>query len=98
MIVKAINEDLQRVGLTYEDANKRLYKMLTAKSMDDVENENIEAKKIAFYAHVLKPKYIHQVSKWETKLGKSIALWNNEELREFEDYFIKRFINDKFVT
>lgn len=91
MIVKAINEDIQRVSMTYiECLNIKIQRSMMYglnHALYKYENE----KKMTFEALALKPKYLRFIGMKEKEYG-SALLWSSELINKVDNEFIQKYM------
>ena len=91
MIVKAVNEDIQRIEMNYLDCliikseKDLMYTLDHALQRDKVE------RKAYFDALVLKPKYVRFIQNKEKEYG-SALMWSKEFIDKLDNEFIQKYM------
>ena len=91
MIVKAVNEDIQRIEMNYLDCliiktqRSLMYTLNHALQKDKAE------RKAYFDAITLKPKYIRFIQEKEKTYGPAL-MWSREFIDELDNEFMKKYM------
>lgn len=92
-IIKAVNDNIEPIQLTYKE-------VLTTR----IKNFEMKDLNIAMMEHNLEEEARRLIPIWnaelvvrEMKLGKKLAMWSNDQYREFEDYFADKYISNRIV-
>ena len=91
MIVKAVNEDIQRIEMNYLDCliikseKDLMYTLDYALQRDKIE------RKAYFDALTLKPKYVRFVKEKEKEYG-SALMWSKEFIDKLDNEFIQKYM------
>lgn len=88
-VVKAVNGNIEPILLTREEVLDTRIKNFEMKDLNIAMMEYSIAKE----AERLAPIWSAEIIVKEMKLGKKIAMWSNEQYKEFEDYFANKYIN-----
>ena len=92
-VVRAVNDNIEPIPLTREEVLDTRIKNFEMKDLNIAMMEYSIVKE----AEKLVPIFSAEVIVREMKLGKKIAMWSNEQYKEFEDYFANKYINNKIV-
>ena len=91
MIVKAINEDIQRVEMNYLDALIIKSERDLMYTLDHAIQRDKAERKAYFDAITLKPKYIRFVQTKEKEYG-SALMWSREFIDKLDNEFIQKYM------
>ena len=92
-VVKAVNGNIEPILLSRQEVLDTRIKNFEMKDLNIAMMEYSIAKE----AEKLVPIFNAEVIVREIKLGKKLAMWSNEQYKEFEDYFANKYINNKIV-
>lgn len=92
-VVKAVNGNIEPILLSRQEVLDTRIKNFEMKDLSIAMMEYSIAKE----AEKLVPIFSAEVIVREMKLGKKLAMWSNEQYKEFEDYFANKYINNKIA-
>ena len=91
MIVKAINEDIQRIEVNYLDVLIIKSERTSMYTLDHAPQRDKAERKAYFDAITLKPKYIRFVREKEKEYG-SALMWSREFIDKLDNEFMKKYM------
>ena len=91
MIVKAINEDIQRVEMNYLDCLIIKSERDLMYTLDHALQRDKAERKAYFDAVTLKPKYIRFIQEKEKAYG-SALMWSREFIDKLDNEFIQKYM------
>ena len=91
MIVKAINEDIQRVEMNYPDCLIIKSERDLMYTLDHALQRDRAERKAYFDAITLKPKYIRFIQAKEKEYGPA-TMWSREFIDKLDNEFIKKYM------
>ena len=91
MIVKAINEDIQRVEMNYLDCLIIKSERDLMYTLDHALQRDKAERKAYFDAVTLKPKYIRFIQEKEKTYG-SALMWSREFIDKLDNEFIQKYM------
>lgn len=92
-VVKAVNGNIEPILLSRQEVLDTRIKNFEMKDLNIAMMEYSIVKE----AERLAPIWSAEVIVREMKLGKKLAMWSNEQYKEFEDYFANKYINNKIA-
>lgn len=92
-VVKAVNGNIEPILLSRQEVLDTRIKNFEMKDLNIAMMEYSIVKE----AERLAPIWSAEIIVREMKLGKKLAMWSNEQYKEFEDYFANKYINNKIV-
>ena len=91
MVVKAINEDIQKVDMNYLDALIIKSERVTMYTLDHALQRYKAERKAYFDALRLKPKYIRFIQTKEKEYGPA-TMWSREFIDKLDNEFIQKYM------
>jgi predicted metallopeptidase len=91
MIVKAINEDIQRINMSYIKCLNIKMQRSMMYSLDHALYRFEAEKKMCFEALTLKPKYLRFIQVKEKEYGSAI-MWSSEFINKIDNEFIQKYM------
>ena len=91
MIVKAINEDIQRVEMNYPDCLIIKSERDLMYTLDHALQRDKAERKAYFDAVTLKPKYIRFIQEKEKTYGPAL-MWSREFIDKLDNEFIQKYM------
>ena len=91
MIVKAVNDDIQRVDLNYLDCLIIKTQRSMMYSLDHALQRDKAERKAYFDALALKPKYVRFIQNKEKEYG-SALMWSKEFIDKLDNEFIQKYM------
>ena len=91
MIVKAINEDIQKIETNYLDILIVKTQRSLMYTLDQALQKDKAEKKAYFDAITLKPKYIRFIQVKEKEYG-SALMWSREFIDKLDNEFIQKYM------
>lgn len=91
MIIKAVNDDIQRVDLNYLDCLIIKTQRSMMYSLDHALQRDKAERKAYFDAITLKPKYVRFIQIKEKEYG-SALMWSREFIDKLDNEFIQKYM------
>ena len=91
MIVRAVNEDIQRVDMNYLDCLIIKTQRSLMYTLDHALQKDKAERKAYFDAITLKPKYIRFIQEKEKTYGPAL-MWSREFIDKLDNEFIQKYM------
>ena len=91
MIVRAVNEDIQRVDMNYLDCLIIKTQRSLMYTLDHALQKDKAERKAYFDAITLKPKYIRFIQEKEKTYGPAL-MWSREFIDKLDNEFMKKYM------
>ena len=91
MIVKAVNEDIQKINMNYLDCLIIKTQRSLMYTLDHALQKDKAERKAYFDAITLKPKYIRFIQEKEKTYGPAL-MWSREFIDKLDNEFMKKYM------
>ena len=91
MVVRAVNEDIQKIEMNYLDALIIKSERDLMYTLDHAIQRDKAERKAYFDAITLKPRYIRFIQSKEKEYG-SALMWSREFINKLDNEFIKKYM------